>query len=101
MNDRNGERQDGHRCRLCQRRMRQTTTEHHLIPRTCHSNKWFRKRFTRQQMQETISLCRDCHGSIHKLIPSEKVLGRYYHTVEALLAHEQLARYVDWVRKQR
>ena len=101
MKHRNQDRQDGHRCRLCQRQMRQATTEHHLIPRTCHSNKWFRKRFTREQMQETISLCRDCHHTIHKLIPREKELGRHYHTVEALLAHDQLGHYVAWVRKQR
>lgn len=81
--------------------MRQATTEHHLIPRTCHSNKWFRKRFTRQQMQETISVCRDCHLSIHRLIPSEKELGRHYHSVELLLDHGELRKFVDWVRRQR
>jgi hypothetical protein len=83
------------------RRVRQATTEHHLIPRTCHSNKWFRKRFTGEQMRETVSLCRDCHRSIHKLIPSEKELGRDYHTIEMLLGHDQLSRFVDWVRRQR
>ena len=81
--------------------MRQATTEHHLIPRTCHSNKWFRKRFSRQQMQETISVCRDCHLSIHRLIPSEKELGRHYHSVELLLGHGELRKFVDWVRRQR
>jgi hypothetical protein len=86
---------------LCGRVTRRGTTEHHLIPRTCHSNKWFKKRFSRQQMQETISVCRDCHGSIHDLIPSEKELGRYYCTVEALLAHEKLGKFVAWIRKQR
>ena len=49
-------------------------------------------------MQQTISVCRDCHSSIHKLIPSEKELGRHYHSVESLLAHEALGRYVAWVR---
>jgi hypothetical protein len=52
-------------------------------------------------MQETISVCRDCHSSIHALIPSEKDLGRYYHTVEALLAHEELGKFVAWVRTRR
>ena len=52
-------------------------------------------------MQRTISVCRDCHGSIHKLIPSEKELGRYYFTVERLLAHEQLGKFVAWVRSRR
>jgi hypothetical protein len=66
-----------------------------------HSNKWFRKRFTRQQMQQTISVCRDCHRSLHRFIPSEKELGRHYHTIDAILAHEQFRRYLDWVRRQR
>ena len=52
-------------------------------------------------MQETIPVCRDCHSSIHKLIPSVKDLGRHYHTVEALLAHEEFGKFVAWVRKQR
>jgi hypothetical protein len=88
-------------CRLCGRVTRRGTTEHHLIPRTCHSNRWFKKRFTREQMRQTISVCRQCHSSIHNLISSEKELGRHYHTVEALLTHEQLGGFVAWVRKQR
>jgi hypothetical protein len=88
-------------CRLCGRVTRRGTTEHHLIPRTLHGNKWFKKRHDRAQMQQTISICRDCHGAIHKFIPSEKELGRHYATVELLLAHPQLARFVLWVRKQK
>lgn len=88
-------------CRLCGRVLRRGTTEHHLIPRTCHSNKWFNRRFTRDQMRETIPVCRDCHRSIHDLIPSEKELGRDYNTVEALLAHAELGKFVAWVRKQK
>lgn len=88
-------------CTLCGRITRRGTTEHHLIPRTLHANKWFKRRFSRQQMQLTIAVCRDCHREIHRLIPSEKVLGRSYNTVESLLAHPQLGRFVAWVRKQK
>jgi hypothetical protein len=35
------------------------------------------------------------------LIPSEKELGRHYHTIDAILAHEAFRRYLTWVRKQR
>ena len=52
-------------CELCGRITRRGTTKHHLIPRRCHHNKWFKKRFSRMQMQKTISVCHDCHGSIH------------------------------------
>lgn len=93
--------QDARRCRLCGRVTRRGTNEHHLIPRTCHSNRWFKRNFTREQMRETIRVCHDCHGSIHDLIPSEKELGRHYHTVEALLGHEQLGKFVAWVRNRR
>jgi len=88
-------------CRLCGREMRRGTTEHHLIPRSLHRNKWFRKRYAREQMNETISVCRDCHDAIHRFIPSEKDLGRYFASVEALLAHPQLSSFVAWVRKQK
>ena len=88
-------------CRLCERVMRAWTTEHHLIPRCCHSNTWFRKRFTRQQMAETVALCRDCHRAIHDFIPDEKRLGRSFYTLELLSQQPQLARHIQWVRKQR
>lgn len=88
-------------CCLCGRVTKRGTTEHHLIPRRCHRNKWFKKRFTREQMQVTISVCRDCHGAIHRFVPSEKELGRYHNTVELLLAHEMIGRFVRWVAKQK
>ncbi|QEF99327.1 hypothetical protein Mal15_33910 [Stieleria maiorica] len=49
-------------------------------------------------MQQTISVCHDCHRSIHRFVPREKDLGRYHNTVETLLAHEQIGRFVAWVR---
>ncbi len=80
--------------------MRRGLTAHHLIPRTCHSNKWFKKNFTREQMQQTVGLCRDCHNAVHRF-ESEKSLGRYYNTVELLLAHPQISAFVEWARKQK
>jgi len=88
-------------CQLCCRVTKQGTTQHHLIPRTCHSNKWFKKNFSRERMRETISVCRECHSAIHKFVPKEKDLGRYYNTVEDLMAHEEIAVFVHWVSKQR
>lgn len=88
-------------CRLCGRTTKRGTTEHHLIPRTLHSNKWFKKRFTREQMQTTISVCRDCHLAIHRFIPDEKELGRHFHSIELLREHPELAKFIPWIRKQR
>jgi len=69
---------------------------HHFIPRTLHSNKWFKRRYRREQMQHGLNVCRGCHHAIHDLIPSEKDLGRHYSTRELLLAHPELAKYVRW-----
>lgn len=88
-------------CLLCRRVMRSGTTEHHLIPRTCHRNKWFQKRFSREQMRQTIPTCRDCHNAIHRFVPSEKELGRSFNTVEALMSHPDIGRFVDWVQHRR
>jgi len=52
-------------------------------------------------MQETINVCRDCHSAIHRFLPDEKEMGRNYNTVEALLDHAGIAKFVIWVRKQR
>ena len=85
-------------CALCGRQRR--TTFHHLIPRTCHSNKWFKKHFTKDDMKTRgIEVCRECHKCIHLHI-SEKELGRRYNTREALLQHEKIRTFVRWVRKR-
>ena len=89
------------RCQLCGRVTRRGTTEHHLIPRICHSNKWFKNQFTRKEMQQTIDVCGNCHHAVHDLIPDEKELGRDYNSLEKLFAHEQIAKYLACVRKQK
>ncbi len=83
-------------CELCG--AEEATSFHHFIPRTLHSNKWFKKRFTRPQMQQGLNLCKTCHSAVHDLIPDEKELGRHYYTKEKLLAHPQVANYVEWKR---
>jgi hypothetical protein len=85
-------------CELCQ--SEDAHNFHHFIPRTLHSNKWFKKRYTRKQMQEGIKVCKSCHSAIHDLIPDEKELGKYYNTMEKLLAHPQVAGYVKWKRER-
>ncbi len=88
-------------CKLCGRQTKRGTTEHHLIPRTCHRNKWFKKTFSREQMTKTVELCHDCHRTVHRLIPSEKLLGRQFNSLKRLREHPQIRRYVGWIRKQR
>ena len=88
-------------CALCGRAPKRGTTAHHLIPRTCHSNKWFKKQYTREEMRVTTPLCRDCHRAVHDFVPDEKELGRHWNTVELLLSHPEIAKFVAWVRKRR
>ena len=85
-------------CDLCKRE--QPLTFHHLIPRTNHSNKWFKKRFTKSEMKTRgLNICRQCHIQIHKLF-SEKELGRALNTLEALMEREEIVKYVKWVERR-
>jgi hypothetical protein len=88
-------------CVLCLRIPRKGTTKHHLIPRRCHRNKWFKKNFSREQMNETIPLCRECHRACHKFVPREKELGRHFHSLELLKSHPQIAKFAQWASKQK
>ncbi len=86
-------------CALCSRQ--RPTTFHHLIPRKCHTNKWFKKNFDTDDMRSRgIDVCRPCHSFIHKQF-SEKELGREFNTLEKLLAHETISTYIVWARKQK
>lgn len=84
-------------CALCRRRG--SLSFHHLIPRALHANKWFKQRYSRQQMQEGIEVCGDCHAAIHQFIP-RKALGRTYNTCDALRAHPELARFIAWASRR-
>jgi hypothetical protein len=85
-------------CQLCERELR--LTFHHLIPRTLHANRWFKKTFTREQMSAGLDLCADCHSALHTFVP-EKQLGREHNTREKLLAHPEIGRFVAWVSTRR
>lgn len=75
-------------------------TAHHLIPRTLHRNKWFKKNFTRDVLRRTVPLCRGCHHEIHEQIPDEKRMGKESNTVEGLLSHPNVAAYAAWKRRR-
>ncbi len=79
----------------------QRITFHHLIPKTCHRNKWFRQNFEKIDMRERgIRVCRRCHSFIHQQF-SEKHLGRELNTLEKLLGDDKMNRFIRWARKQR
>ncbi len=91
-----------YRMGLCElRRSEQAHSFHHFIPCTLHSNKWFKRRFTRSQMQHGTDACEACHVAIHRLFPHEKELGRNFNTREKLLSHPEVGKFVCWKAKQR
>ena len=86
-------------CMMCQRSA--DLTFHHLIPKTCHSNKWFKKNYSKHDMRTSgINICRNCHGFIHRHF-SEKQLGREYYTLDLLLADSNIQNFIIWVKKQK
>lgn len=86
-------------CELCGRTS-QPLTEHHLIPRTLHSNKKARELFGKPEMRtRKAMLCRPCHSQIHDLF-TEKALGFQYNTVELLKALPDVQKWIEWVSKR-
>ena len=86
-------------CQICNRE--KPLTFHHLIPKKNHRNKWFVKRFTKQEMREKgLNLCYLCHKFIHKKF-SEKDLGRKYNNLELLLSNPVVKKHAIWASKQK
>jgi len=85
-------------CELCQ--LEPATSFHHLIPRTLHSNRWFKKNYTRDEMRRGIDVCRRCHRAIHEFV-REKELGRNFNTKQRLLEQPDVAKYIAWRRRRR
>jgi uncharacterized protein YlaI len=87
------------KCGLCERL--KELTFHHFIPKTLHSNKYFRKMFSIEYMKtHGIDLCDDCHRQIHHFF-TEKELGKNYNTKEKLLSDERVRKFLRWVKKQK
>lgn len=84
-------------CQLCEREV-PTTTRHHLIPRTVHKNKWFKKNYTFEEFHTTVDLCRDCHKEIHRLIP-HKEMGRSYNSIALLKNHPKVNKFIAWLTR--
>ena len=87
------------KCKLCGRE--KELTFHHFIPKCLHTNKWFKKQFTKEELNQGIFICEfDCHLEIHKFI-NEKDMGRNYNTLDLLKNHPQVLKYIKWIRKQK
>src|SRR5918995_4402829 len=71
-------------------------TRHHLTPRSRHTNKRVKVRFTRKELHNTVPLCAACHRQIHRTF-TEKELEWGYKPVETLLSHPEISRFVRWI----
>lgn len=78
------------KCELCQRELvpGPTISEHHLIPKLKGGKRG-----------PTVMLHVVCHRFIHATF-SEGELARHYNTVELLLSHEAILKFVKWVSKK-
>jgi hypothetical protein len=73
-------------CPLCSREMDDADADrHHLIPRQKGGSKG-----------PTVDLHRFCHTKIHSIF-TNKELAKTYNTVEALQAHPEIAKFIEWV----
>lgn len=84
-------------CELCNRI--KPLQFHHLIPKKNHKNKWFKKRFSRDEMNSGIDICKDCHKNIHRHI-EHKSLGREYNTKDLLLTHPEIVKFTIWIKNK-
>lgn len=73
-------------CPLCTRELGTVCDEHHLIPKTFKG-------------KEKIWLHKICHRKLHSVF-SEREMLNYYHTIERLLEHEEIQRFVKWIQKK-
>ncbi|MCS6834907.1 MAG: HNH endonuclease [Anaerolineae bacterium] len=72
-------------CALCERWVSQVS-RHHLIPKSLGG-------------REVVPLCATCHKTLHSFFYNV-TLSKELHSLEALRAQEDVARYLAWVRKQ-
>ncbi|MEM7104155.1 MAG: hypothetical protein AAF502_13540 [Bacteroidota bacterium] len=85
-------------CELCLRKV-SSTTKHHLIPRTVHKNKWFKKNYSKEQFHTTVDLCKPCHSQIHRFIP-EKEMAKNFNTLDLLRSHPKVSNFLEWMVKR-
>lgn len=75
-------------CALCGRELAEPYNRHHLIPLSKGGRN-----------TPTILLHKICHDKIHAVF-TEMELKRFYHTMERIKHHEEMAKFIKWVRNK-
>jgi 5-methylcytosine-specific restriction endonuclease McrA len=74
-------------CPICERTLEyKDTSEHHLVPKS-------------RKGKNTVRVCVPCGKMIHKLI-SLKEMEQTYNTIETILQHEGVRKWVKWISKR-
>ena len=74
-------------CPICKRPLGGVLEDdHHLIPKTFKG-------------KDTIRVHRVCHQKIHATF-SERELYNYYHTVQRLIEHTEMQKFIKWISKK-
>jgi 5-methylcytosine-specific restriction enzyme A len=74
-----------HTCALCERQVIHIT-RHHLVPKS-------------EGGREVVPLCQPCHKTLHSFFTNRTLLNEL-HTIKSLRAEPEIARYLQWIRKQ-
>ena len=85
-------------CPFCGRKL--PLTFHHLIPKKLHRRARFRKSYSRDKLNLGVDICRQCHDGIHERY-DEMRLYREFDAPEKIAADPELARYFQWVARQK
>ena len=76
-----------HKCPICNRPLTGVlNSSHHLVPKTFKG-------------KETVDLHNICHQKLHSVFTEREML-QYYHTIERILEHEEIQKFVKWVSKK-
>nr|WP_246386622.1 hypothetical protein [Litorivivens lipolytica] len=75
-------------------------TLHHLIPRKLHRRTYYRKHFSREQLNVGVLICRQCHSGIHRIY-DEMTLAKHFNSLASLQSDPALQKHFAWVAKQK
>ena len=64
-----------------------------------HRRKGFRRRYTRDELNVGIWICRQCHRGIHAIY-DELTLAKQFCTLDLVLADPALSSHFAWVARQ-
>jgi len=85
-------------CQLCNQV--RDLTFHHLIPRKLHRRSRFQKRFSHDELNTGIRICKLCHRGLHRTY-DEMTLATKFSSVEAIRADDALLRHIYWSSRQK